>query len=153
MEGVESPRPYGVLRLNRKELQQLAEDRILDAEALLAASRWSGAYYLTGYAVECGLKSCILAYVEATGKIFEDKEFSRKCWTHKFEELVKLAGLEKELSNHRRIEPRFDANWKVARIWTEADRYEQKTQGEAEKLCQAVFQVQNGVLQWIRRYW
>ena len=36
-------------------MQQLAEDRILDAASLLAVGRWSGAYYLAGYAVECGL--------------------------------------------------------------------------------------------------
>jgi hypothetical protein len=30
--------------LNRKELQQLADERIQDAKALLAASRWSGAH-------------------------------------------------------------------------------------------------------------
>lgn len=60
--------------MNRIELQQLASDRILDAEALLAARRWSGAYYLGGYAVECGLKSCVLAYVERTGIIFQNRK-------------------------------------------------------------------------------
>ncbi len=29
-----------------------------DAEVLLDAGQWSGAYYLAGYAVECGLKAC-----------------------------------------------------------------------------------------------
>jgi hypothetical protein len=42
--------------VNKDELRQLAQDRILDAKALLAARRWSGAYYLAGYAVECALK-------------------------------------------------------------------------------------------------
>jgi hypothetical protein len=37
--------------LNRAELRQLAEDRVLDARALLKEGRWSGAYYLAGYAV------------------------------------------------------------------------------------------------------
>jgi hypothetical protein len=31
--------------MNRADLQQLAEDRLLDAQALLGAQRWSGAYY------------------------------------------------------------------------------------------------------------
>ena len=31
--------------LNRSEWQKLADDRHADAEALLAASRWSAAYY------------------------------------------------------------------------------------------------------------
>ncbi len=50
--------------MNLVELRQLAEDRLRDAAALLAAGQFSGAYYLAGYAVECGLKACILAHIE-----------------------------------------------------------------------------------------
>jgi hypothetical protein len=67
--------------LTRTDLQQLADARIAEANALLAAGLWDGAYYLAGYAVECALKACIMAYVERTGVIFEDKKFSEKCWT------------------------------------------------------------------------
>jgi len=45
--------------VNKVEWRALAEARVLDAEALLAASRWPAAYYLIGYAVECGLKACV----------------------------------------------------------------------------------------------
>ena len=45
--------------MNRRDLQQLADDRVLDAEALLNAGRWAAAYYLSGYAVECALKARI----------------------------------------------------------------------------------------------
>src|SRR5689334_10545399 len=79
--------------VNRAQLRQLAEDRILDAERLLAAGRWGGAYYLAGYAVECGLKACIMVYVEAIGAIFQDRKFSEKCWTHDLEDLLNLANL------------------------------------------------------------
>jgi HEPN domain-containing protein len=47
------------------ELRQLAEERLLDAAALLAARRWAGAYYLAGHAVECGLKACIARLTNA----------------------------------------------------------------------------------------
>ena len=68
--------------MNRTELQQLSDERIEDAKALLAVSRWPGAYYLEGYALECALKSCVLDYVgRRTEIIFEDKKFSEKCWT------------------------------------------------------------------------
>src|SRR5437868_6200615 len=72
--------------VNRAQLRQLAEDRILDAGCLLAGGRPAGAYYLAGYAVECGLKACILAHIEAAGAIFQDRKFSEKCWTHDLEE-------------------------------------------------------------------
>ncbi len=45
--------------MNRMEFQGLAEIRIREAEILLAAGAWDGAYYLAGYAVECALKACI----------------------------------------------------------------------------------------------
>ena len=49
----------------RVEWQQLAECRIEDARAHLdpAVGRWAAAYYLIGYAVECGLKACVMARV------------------------------------------------------------------------------------------
>jgi HEPN domain-containing protein len=77
-----SPRKGGGGTVNRAELQRLANERIADAKALLAARRWSAAYYLAGYAVECGLKACVLAFVERTGVIFEDRKYAEKCWTH-----------------------------------------------------------------------
>jgi len=43
--------------MNRQDLQQLAEDRLLDAQALLDAGRWSAAYYPAGHAVECALEA------------------------------------------------------------------------------------------------
>lgn len=45
--------------MNRKDLKLVAEVRLREAEALLNKRYYDGAYYLTGYAVECALKSCI----------------------------------------------------------------------------------------------
>ena len=45
--------------MNRADLQKLAEERLADAELLLANGRFGGAYYLSGYVVECALKACI----------------------------------------------------------------------------------------------
>jgi hypothetical protein len=102
--------------VNRAELQQLAEARILDAEALLDASRWSAAYYLTGYAVECGLKACVLAHIEKTGIIFKDRKYLRNlanCWTHDLSVLVDLAGLKQEFGEARGVSSALDANWDI----------------------------------------
>ena len=77
--------------MNRIQLQQLAEERRFDAAALIAAGRWSAAYYLAGYAVECALKACI---AKQTGlHDFPDKELALKCYTHRIETLVDVAGL------------------------------------------------------------
>jgi hypothetical protein len=135
------------------ELRQLAEDRILDAAALLAAGRWSGAYYLAGYAAECGLKACIMAHVEATGIIFEDRKFAEKCWTHDLEDLIILADLKGTLDTDIAANPVLAFNWGGASSWTETSRYEQKTQLEAQTLYDAINHVPNGVLPWLRRHW
>ena len=139
--------------MNRAELRLLAEDRILDAERLLTGTRWGGAYYLAGYAVECGLKACILAYVEAVGAIFQDKKFSEKCWTHDLEELLKLANLKPTLDADTAANAALSANWAVAKDWKETSRYDQKTQPEAQTMYDAIAHDPDGVLPWIRIRW
>ena len=143
----------GAARVNRLQLRQLAEDRILDAERLMTGGRWSGAYYLAGYAVECGLKACIMAHVEGTGAIFQDKKYSEKCWTHDLEVLLVLANLKPTLDADAVANAALSGNWSVAKDWNEASRYEQKTQPEAQTLFDAITNVPDGVLTWIRIRW
>jgi HEPN domain-containing protein len=45
--------------MNRIDFQKVAETRLQESKALLAAGFPEGAYYLAGYAVECALKACI----------------------------------------------------------------------------------------------
>jgi hypothetical protein len=145
----------GALALNRADLQQLSEDRILDAQELLAAGRWSGAYHLAGYAVECGLKSCILSHLERTGMLFRDRNYLRSladCWTQ-LDKLVSIAGLTAELGIACEVNPVLAGYWGVAKDWNETSRYEHKTQTEAEELLEAITNDPNEVLSWIRIHW
>jgi hypothetical protein len=139
--------------LNRSTLQGLSRERIEDAGALLAAQRWSGAYYLAGYALECALKSCVLAHIDRTGIIFQDKKFAEKCWTHDLEVLVEQAGLKDERDNLAKINSIFAQNWTFAKDWKEISRYEVKSQLEAEELFHAINNNVDGVLQWVANYW
>ena len=139
--------------MNRAELQQLSTERIEDARALLAAKRWSGAYYLAGYSLECALKSCVLAYVERTGIIFEDKKYAEKCWTHDIEELVRQAGLKVERDKAAGTNLNLGQNWLTARDWSESSRYRMSTQLQAEKLFSALSDSTDGVLSWVKSFW
>jgi hypothetical protein len=141
------------LSLNRTELQQLSDERIKDAEGLLAASCWSGAYYLVGYALECALKSCVLARVEQTGIIFEDRKFAEKCWTHDLEILVKQAGLTTERGLAITADVQLGTNWLIAKDWSESYRYRFSTQQQAEKMFDAIANNSDGVLQWVKNHW
>lgn len=115
--------------------------------------QWSGAYYLAGYSLECALKSCILARVERTGIIFEDKKFAEKCWTHDIEDLVKQAGLTDERDNAAAANLALGQNWQVAKDWSESSRYRLFTQLQAEKLFRALTDNSDGVLPWVKTYW
>ncbi|GAC1470566.1 MAG: hypothetical protein NVSMB9_15770 [Isosphaeraceae bacterium] len=139
---------------SKAEWQSLAETRVLDAQALLNAQRWSAVYYLVGYAVECGLKACVLTYViNHPDIIFRNKKFSQECWSHRPEDLLKLADLEIERNRDYDANGTLKTNWTLVNLWTEESRYQQKTQAEAQKLFAAVTDQGNGVLPWIRDHW
>jgi len=139
--------------LNRSEWQQLSAERIDDARTLLVGAKWSGAYYLAGYSLECALKSCVLAYIERTGIIFEDKKYAERCWTHNIEDLLGLAGLAVERERMAGANFTFGQNWTVAKDWSEQNRYRMSTQLKAEELFDALTDHTNGVLPWVRNYW
>ncbi|MBA4062213.1 MAG: DNA-binding protein [Isosphaera sp.] len=140
--------------MTRTEWQQLAERFLADAKALLDARRWSAAYYLAGYAVECGLKACVVARVAAAPElIFEDKKFSEKCWTHSPADLVKVAGLEEDRVAEVAANPAFKKNWDVVLGWSEQARYNTVPHDKARRLYGAITHRTNGVLSWIRARW
>jgi HEPN domain-containing protein len=139
--------------VNRAELKVLAADRIDDAQILLNNGRWPAAYYLAGYAVECALKACILAYVDATGIIFKDRRFAERCWTHNLDDLLVQADLEVDFGLAMAANPTLANNWGIVRAWTEASRYVPKSEGEARALHRAISDDPDGVLRWLQTRW
>jgi hypothetical protein len=144
----------GGAAVTRADFQKLANDRIADAKALLAAKRWAAAYYLAGYAVECGLKSCNLSRVAAAPEVvFKDKRYSEKCWTHNLIQLVDLAGLKAPLAADAAADPGLLANWDTVKDWSELSRYARTTKADAEELSDAITDKKHGVLLWIKGRW
>jgi hypothetical protein len=140
--------------VNRLGWQRLAERWLVDTKSLLDDHRWSAAYYLAGYAVECGLKACVLARVSVTPEVvFEDKKFSEKCWTHSVLELVKQANLETTRTVDVGANQSLGKNWLVVKDWNERARYETWSHLKAKKLYAAITDNLNGVMQWIRAHW
>ncbi len=101
--------------MNRADLQRLAKERLRDTKALLAARRWSGAYYLAGYAVECALKARIAKKMKA--EEFPDKPLADRCWTHDVERLMAVAGLEPDLEAAMAADPFLAENWATVTDW------------------------------------
>jgi hypothetical protein len=140
--------------MTRIEWQQLAERWLVDAKRLLDDHRWSAAYYLAGYAVECGLKSCVLVRVAASPEvIFNDRKYSEKCWTHSLWELVKLADLEAARAADSVANTALGKNWMVVKDWSEVARYKTTSHQKAKKLYDVVTDNANGVMQWIKVRW
>jgi len=142
--------------VDRKKLQELARTRLKDAKALLGRRRWSGAYYLCGYVIECSLKACLLRHLGESDAVFGDQDYLKelaKCWTHDLVKLVNLAGLDAPFGAARGANPQLQANWTVTKDWKESSRYEDKTEVEAKGLCEAVSDKQDGVFKWIQSHW
>lgn len=135
--------------MNRTDLQSLAEERLVDAQVLLNNGRVGAAYYVVGYAVECGLKACIAKLTKAED--FYDKTLARNIFQHDLEKLASYASLDVE--HLSRADSKFAANWAQVKDWSEEGRYETHTQIEAEQMVRAVADPNHGVLQCIRRYW
>lgn len=137
--------------VNRTDLQRLAEERIEEASLLLIATKYSGASYLTGYAIEFALKACIAKLTNQHD--FYDRAIAKDCFTHKPYVLLKLAGLRPQLDADMAVDLDLAANWAIACAWTEASRYEFHTKDEAKTFFEAVTDPAHGVLPWIRTHW
>lgn len=137
--------------MNRSELHQLTENRVRDAEALLDAGQWSGAYYLAGYAIECALKACIAKMTVEHD--FPSKELVLKAYTHKIETLVEAADLKLHRETDRASNAALGANWLIVKDWDEKSRYQQWNESQARELYEAINDSTNGVLQWIKGHW
>lgn len=137
--------------MNRTDLQQLAELRVREAGALLQASLYDGAYYLAGYAVECALKACIAKKTREHD--FPDKTIVNRSYTHNLEELVKVAGLERELKRKEDDDQVFEVNWALVKDWSEEARYQGHSEPKTRDYYSAVVDAQKGVLTWLREHW
>jgi hypothetical protein len=140
--------------VNRSDCQKLALARIADAKALLAAKRWSGAYYLSGYGVECGLKACVLVRLAAAPEVmFEDRKYSDKCWTHSLVQLVDSAGLRAALAAACSADSKLFDYWNVVKDWKESSRYVRTAKLTALQMYKAITHKRHGVLSWIKARW
>jgi HEPN domain-containing protein len=105
--------------VNRREFRRLAEMRLADARVLIAARRYAAAYYLAGYAVECGLKACIARQIRQY-EFPRTARFSRDVFTHDLRELVKHADLAPLLAERIAGSTQFRLNWDIVMAWSEA---------------------------------
>jgi hypothetical protein len=118
------------------DLDELAQERLEDAQALLAAGRFAGAHYMCGYAMEMKLKSRICkthGWTEYPPRALTD-QFSRALKTHNLADLLLFASPEPT------IEMEKTAEWSVVSDWNPDQRYKRGAviEEEAETMINAV---------------
>lgn len=137
--------------MNKTELENLAAIRIKEANILLTADCYQGAYYLAGYALECTLKACIAKQVKEFD--FPDKKLAIDSYTHKLADLVITAGLKQKLTEQEKLSKEFKLNWAIVVEWSEESRYECAiTKQEAHNLFTAITDNESGILLWLKKY-
>lgn len=136
--------------MNRPDFQRLTRLRLRDARVLLGNGNNEAAYYLTGLAVECALKSAI-------SRKTQRHEFPPKprivsnMYEHDLNKLLVSAGLENALNLAANSNPALKANWALAKDWTIESRY--LASGLNARALYRAVAGRNGVLGWLRQRW
>jgi hypothetical protein len=133
------------------DLRALAELRLSEARQLLAASYHSGAYYLAGYAIECGLKALIARGFRQG--VIPSKRFVDRVHTHNLIELLNLSGLKADWDTDADASVDLKTSWTIVTAWDETARYQMVDPFKATAMVEAVGHHQFGVLTWLRQRW
>jgi HEPN domain-containing protein len=138
--------------MNRSDLQRLAEMRLREAEALLGAGCYEGAYYLAGYAVECALKACIAKQTREHD--FPDKQRVLDSYTHDLGKLFRVAKHWKAFQQLVQEDRDIAAHWTLLRKWSVSDRYAVSVDRDAAaSLIAAISDQDKGILPWLKTLW
>jgi HEPN domain-containing protein len=138
--------------MNRSDFQRLARLRVKEAKTLLDNQCYEGAYYLSGYAVECAFKACIAKRIKRYE--FPDKKLVNEIYTHDLSKLLSVSGLELEHRRESAADPNFESNWAIVKQWSEQARYLYGvSQSKVEELYLAVVSKQGGILPWLKKWW
>jgi hypothetical protein len=138
--------------MDRAQLQQLAELRVKDAEALLDSGRWAASYYLLGYSLECALKACIAKQFREHE--VPDRRLVNSFYTHRLDELLAISRLGLDFDARGANDLHFRDNWEVACRWNETARYDLLVSAAAAReLYRAVTDAATGILPWLITQW
>jgi hypothetical protein len=144
--------------MTRTEFQQIAILRLEEAETLLFQGKYNGCCYLAGYALESALKAVICRQMD-NDDFFDvlKSETVRAFKIHNLKELIILAGLSRKYDDLRINNLILYDNWLIIFDeirWSEQLRYQTTmTQRNAENMILAINQPENGIFEWIRKYW
>jgi HEPN domain-containing protein len=139
----------------RAELKGLARTRLKEAQALCASGLYDGASYLAGYVVELALKVRICRILDLTD--YPDTgDISRSFKTHKLDDLLRLAGLQRKFDQAKAANPNLLTNWSLVTQWSEQARYHPvgtSPRVRTEEILVALDDPVDGIFTWLKKYW
>ena len=107
--------------MNRNDFRKLALIRLEDARILLRNHRFEGCYYLSGYAVECGLKAWIAKLTKRHD--FPDKNL-KEAYSHDLTVLLKMSKLTAPKERQFERDSEFRLNWLIVQQRENESRYD-----------------------------
>jgi len=131
--------------------QRLAHERIEDAEALYAAGRYSAAYYLAGYSIECALKAAICRKLQR--HTLPARSLLNNVFNHELEKLLIQSDLSTDFTLDGAARPLLAANWATLRDWNESKRYQRNSRLQARDIIRAVHVGPDSMLPWLVARW
>ncbi len=139
--------------MHYKDLQELAKIRLREAKTLFKKREYSGAYYFSGYVIECGLKAVIAKNVKA--KRLPERKLANNIYNkgHDLRTLIDLAGLKPEYDDNIKQSTVLSANLKIVEEWSVESRYAKWQKGDAKDILEAVDDSTNGVFVWVMKHW
>ena len=117
-----------------RDLRTIARARLRDAQVLLRAKRFDGAWYLCGYAVELALKARICRTLKWPGFPESAQDFKglQSVKTHDLEILLRFSGVED------RVRAKHAAEWSVVLDWNPEKRYQANRLSTAQQATNMV---------------
>lgn len=128
--------------------KKLVDRRMTEAKILLAKRKYSGAYYLGGYAVELALKACYCKKVKK-GSFPPERAIYDKLYDHDLNKLLDVSGIKADFNSAVSSNSPLQTAWEVVKDWSEKSRYTIVKRGDSISLVQAI----ETVLNWIKTKW
>jgi HEPN domain len=139
----------------RAELKELARTRLKEAKTLYDSGLYDGASYLAGYVVELALKARICKILDLN-MYPETGEIARSFKTHKLDDLIRLAGLQRKFDRAKASNPSLLTNWSLVTTWSEQFRYNpvgSSPRVRAGEIIAALDDPMDGIFTWLKKYW
>lgn len=144
--------------IKREDLKLIALIRLKEAKVLYKNGFYDGAAYLCGYVVEATLKAMICKNLKITDYPDDDSSIKNAktiFYSHDFDRLVLLAGLQKEISLTNKKNKDLFKNWSLLTTWKPDHRYRvnEYTKQDVKDLLNALENRSSGFFSWIKRKW